>query len=155
MGAALGWGSPSAFSLVLGALLALARPWPKRVVGLVLAFGAGALISAVSLELAQEGFRLGDRGATASGLAVGALVYYFLDGAVARIGSGGRGRAGRATGSNAGSALALGAFLDGIPEQAVLGIGLATGEGIGVGLLVAIFVSNLPEAIGSSTDMRA
>ena len=29
------------------------------------------------------------------------------------------------TGENAGSALALGAFLDGIPEQAVLGIGIA------------------------------
>src|SRR3954447_16584715 len=154
MGAAVGWGSLSAFSLVLGTLLALARPWPKRVVGLVLAFGAGALISAVSFELAQEGFRLGDRGATASGLAVGALVYYLLDGAVARIGSGGRGRAGRAAGSNAGSALALGAFLDGIPEQAVLGIGLAAGEGVGVGLLVAIFVSNLPEAIGSASQMR-
>ena len=37
----------------------------------------------------------------------------------------------------------------------VLGIGLATGEGVSVGLLVAIFVSNLPEAIGSATDMRA
>jgi ZIP family zinc transporter len=37
----------------------------------------------------------------------------------------------------------------------VLGIGLASGEGVGVGLLVAIFVSNLPEAIGSATDMHA
>ena len=36
----------------------------------------------------------------------------------------------------------------------MLGIGLATGEGVSVGLLVAIFVSNLPESIGSSTDMR-
>jgi ZIP family zinc transporter len=49
----------------------------------------------------------------------------------------------------------LGAFLDGIPEQAVLGIGLAAGEGVSVSLLVAIFVSNLPEAIGSAVDMRA
>jgi hypothetical protein len=87
MGAAVGWGSLSAFSLVLGALLALARPWPKRLVGLVLAFGAGALISAVSFELAAEGIRVGDRGSTAAGLAVGALVYYMLDGVVARIGS--------------------------------------------------------------------
>src|SRR3954447_21479508 len=153
MGAAVGWGSLSAFSLVLGTLLALARPWPKRLVGLVLAFGAGALISAVSFELAAEGVRVGDRGSTAAGLAAGALVYYLLDGVVARIARGGRGRAGRAAGSNAGSALALGAFLDGIPEQLVLGIGLAAGEGVGVGLLVAIFVSNLPEAIGSATDM--
>ncbi len=154
MGAALGWGSLAAFSLVLGALLALVRQWPERLVGLVLAFGAGALISAVSFELAAEGVRLGDPGPTAVGLAVGALVYYLLDGVVARFGSAGRGRAGRATGSDAGSALALGAFLDGIPEQLVLGIGIAVGEGVSVGLLVAIFVSNLPEAIGSASEMR-
>jgi ZIP family zinc transporter len=36
----------------------------------------------------------------------------------------------------------------------VLGIGLAGGEGVGIGLLVAIFVSNLPEAIGSASEMR-
>src|SRR4051794_466690 len=136
MGAAVGWGSLSAFSLVLGTLLALARPWPKRLVGLVLAFGAGALISAVSFELAAEGIRVGDRGSTAAGLAVGALVYYSLDGVVAGIGSTGRGRADRGSGSSAGTALALGAFLDGIPEQMVLGIGLAAGEGVSVGLLV-------------------
>jgi ZIP family zinc transporter len=58
-------------------------------------------------------------------------------------------------GDSAGTALALGAFLDGIPEQAVLGIGIATGEGVSVGLLAAIFVSNLPEAIGSASAMRA
>ena len=50
-------------------------------------------------------------------------------------------------------ALALGALLDGIPEQLVLGIGVAAGEGVSVGLLVAIFVSNLPEAIGGSADL--
>ena len=36
----------------------------------------------------------------------------------------------------------------------VLGIGLAGGEPVSVGLLAAIFVSNLPEAIGGATDMR-
>jgi ZIP family zinc transporter len=155
MGAALGWGSLSAFSLVLGALLALARQWPTRLVGLVLAFGAGALISAVSFELAQEGFEIGNPGSTAIGLAAGAIVYYLLDGAIARAASTGRGRAGRATGSEPGPALALGAFLDGIPEQMVLGIGIAGGQGVSVGLLVAIFVSNLPEAVGSASEMRA
>jgi ZIP family zinc transporter len=63
-------------------------------------------------------------------------------------------RRGGATG-DAGPALALGAVLDGIPEQLVLGIGLATGGTVGVGLLVAIFVSNLPEAIGSASELRA
>jgi zinc transporter, ZIP family len=150
--AALGWGALAASSLVIGALVGLVRPWPTRLIGLVLAFGAGALISAVSFDLAAEGARVGDAGFTAAGLAVGALTYFLLNGLLARRG---RSRKGRAAGGNAGTALALGAFLDGIPEQAVLGIGIAAGEGVSVGLLVAIFVSNLPEAIGSATEMRA
>jgi len=141
MASALGWGALAASSLVLGALLGLARRWPDAAVGLVLAFGAGALISAVSFDLAQEGVEAGGAAAVGIGLALGALTYYLADRALPE--------------GDAGPALTLGAFLDGIPEQLVLGIGLATGEGVSVGLLTAIFVSNLPEAIGSATDMRA
>ena len=54
MTAALGWGALAASSLVIGALLGTARPWHDRLVGLVLAFGAGALISAVSFDLASS-----------------------------------------------------------------------------------------------------
>lgn len=36
-----------------------------------------------------------------------------------------------------------------------LGIGLAAGGGVSIGLLAAIFISNLPETIGSATEMRA
>jgi ZIP family zinc transporter len=150
MTAAVGWGVLAASSLVVGALLGVLRSWPARLIGLVLAFGAGALISAVSFDLAQEGAEVGDPWVTAAGLAVGAITYFTLNRIVGR-----RSRGGTTGGENAGSALALGAFLDGIPEQTVLGIGIAAGEGVSVGLLVAIFVSNLPEAIGSSTEMRA
>ena len=55
MADAILWGAIAASSLVIGAVIGLVRPWPNRVVGLVLAFGAGALISAVSFDLAQEG----------------------------------------------------------------------------------------------------
>ncbi len=157
MGAALGWGAVAASSLVLGALLGLARRWPDRAVGAVLAFGAGALISAVSFDLAQEGARLGSGAAVALGLAAGALTYFLDDALVDRIGQAGPSGSATstATPANNGTALALGAFLDGIPEQMVLGIGLATGNGVSVGLLAAIFISNLPEAVGSATGMRA
>ena len=137
---ALGWGALAASSLVLGALIGLARPWPRRAIGLVLGFGAGALISAVSFELAEEGVKLAGALPVAIGLAVGALTYYVAAARVAALGGG--------------AALALGAFLDGIPEQLVLGIGLAGGDGVSAGLLAAVFVSNLPEAIGGATDMR-
>jgi ZIP family zinc transporter len=154
MASALGWGALAASSLVVGALLGLGRRWSKRQVGIVLAFGAGALISAVSFELAQEGIAVGDAGYTGVGLGLGAFAYFALDGLIARRFSAGRGRRGRGEGGGGGTALALGAFLDGIPEQMVLGINLAVGGGIGVALLVAIFVSNLPEAMGSSEQMR-
>ena len=140
MSGALGWGALAASSLVIGALLGIARRWPDVLIGLVLAFGAGALISAVSFDLLEEGVRVGGNAAVGVGLAAGALTYF---------------AASRALPDTGGTALALGAFLDGIPEQAVLGIGLASGEGVSVGLLAAIFVSNLPEAIGSASAMQA
>ena len=73
---ALGWGLVAASSLVLGVLLAFVRPWPERLIGLVLAFGAGALISAVSFSLAEEGFDEGAGWAVGLGLAAGSLTYY-------------------------------------------------------------------------------
>ena len=78
----------------------------------------------------------------AIGLAAGALTYFTADRLVETKIPG------------AGAALALGALLDGIPEQAVLGIGLARARRSAISLLAAIFVSNLPEAIGASTDLR-
>ncbi|HEU5105350.1 MAG TPA: hypothetical protein VFU11_05875, partial [Solirubrobacterales bacterium] len=153
MGSATGWGALAASSLVIGAALSFVRRWPERQVGYVLAFGAGALISAVSFELAAEGIEVGGAAVTGLGLGVGAITYYLLDGLIARHHSTGRGRKGRVEGDGSGTALALGAFLDGIPEQLVLGINIAAGGGVGVSLLVAIFVSNLPEALGSADDM--
>jgi ZIP family zinc transporter len=145
MTAALGWGALAASSLVLGAVLGLVHSWPDRLVGLVLAFGGGALISAVSFDLLEDGVKVGGGAAVAIGLAAGAFTYYGANRFLEHKFGGGE----------AGPALALGAFLDGIPEQAVLGIGLASGEGVGIGLLAAIFVSNLPEAIGSASAMHA
>jgi ZIP family zinc transporter len=150
MWAALGWGALAASSLVIGVWLAFVRRWSQALIGAILAFGAGALISAVSLELVEEGLRLGSGGAVAAGLALGALTYFTADGALARRDSG----PGK-SGGDSGTSLALGSFLDGVPEQAVLGIGLAGGEPVSVALLVAIFVSNLPEGIGSAIDMQA
>jgi zinc transporter, ZIP family len=153
MWSAIGWGALAASSLVIGAALSFAREWSMRQVGYVLAFGAGALISAVSFELAAEGIEVGGAPITGLGLGVGAVTYFVLDGLIARRHSTGRGRKGRMEGDGSGTALALGAFLDGIPEQLVLGINIAAGGGVGVSLLVAIFVSNLPEALGSADDM--
>ena len=145
---ALGWGAIAASSLILGALLALARTWRTGLIGFVLAFGAGALISSVAFELAEEGLRIGSPMSVAIGIAVGAMAFFVADRAVDKLG-------GRGGGASSGLPLAVGALLDGIPEQAVLGIGLAGGKGVSIALLIAIFVSNLPESVGSASDMRS
>lgn len=144
MGAALGWGALAASSVLIGAVLGCARRWPSRPLGELLGFGAGALISAISFELFDEGFQHGGGDAVTAGLAAGALTYFVLNRRLERDGGG-----------DGGSGLALGAFLDGIPEQLALGLGIAAGGGVSVGLLVAVFVSNLPESIGSASEARA
>src|SRR4051794_3650991 len=101
VGAAIGWGALAASSLVIGAVAGLAGRWPTRLVGAVLAFGAGALISAVSFDLAEEGAKLGSAWALAAGLAAGALTYWGADHLIDR-------RLAKAGGTS----LALGAFLD-------------------------------------------
>ena len=148
---AVAWGVLAASSLVIGAVLALLRTWPDRLVGLVLAFGAGALVSSVSFELFEDGVALGGGWAVGLGLAAGALTYFAIDRVLEPTHPAKRSQPGQ---GSAGAGLALGAFLDGVPEQLVLGIGLAGGGGVSVALLVAIFVSNLPEAIGSASEMR-
>jgi ZIP family zinc transporter len=145
---ALGWGAVAGSSLVIGAVLGVARRWRPTWIGVVLGFGAGALISSISFELALDGYTKGGALPLAVGLAAGALTFYVADRGVERLGT-------RLSASSAGLPLALGALLDGIPEQTVLGLGLAHGHGLSIALLVAIFISNLPESIGSSSDMRA
>jgi ZIP family zinc transporter len=145
---ALLWGAVASSSLVIGAVLGVIHRWDDRLVGAVLGFGAGALISSVSFELVEEGLAVSGGLPVALGLAAGGVVFFLGDRGVEKIG-------GRSAGGAAGLPLLLGALLDGVPEQAVLGIGLGSGQGVSVALLVAIFVSNLPESIGSATDMRA
>ena len=54
MAAAFGWGILAASSLVIGALIALRFHIGLRWIGLIMAFGAGVLISAVAFDLVEE-----------------------------------------------------------------------------------------------------
>jgi ZIP family zinc transporter len=58
-------------------------------------------------------------------------------------------------GDAGGLSILLGSVLDGIPESIVLGLTLVGGPAPSVAVLVAIFVSNIPEAVASSTEMRS
>ena len=148
------WGAVGASSLLIGAVIAIAVPLPRRAIGLVLGFGAGTLISATAFELTEEAFKLGGADAVTIGLALGALAYFAGDSVIERRGGGNRMSSMGEQSAESANALLLGAVLDGIPESAVLGITLLEGSGVGVAVLAAIFLSNLPEALSSTTGMR-
>jgi ZIP family zinc transporter len=148
------WGLIGASSLLLGAVLGLLVHLPTRVIGLILGFGAGTLISAVAFELTEEAFRLGGADTVTFGLAAGALTYFAGDWLIARRGAKPRMSPMGEQRESTSTALLLGAVLDGIPESAVIGITLLEGGEVGVAVLLAVFISNLPEALSSSTGMR-
>jgi ZIP family zinc transporter len=152
---ALAYGLLASSSLLIGALVGLRLPIPDRVLGLLMGLGAGALVSSLAFELAEEALEGGGFVPLAFGLAVGALLFYTGDRVLTSRTH--RRRGGRPRGADAnasGGPLALGALLDGIPEQAAIGIGLATGGSVGFALVAAVFLSNVPEALASATAMK-
>ena len=85
---ALGWGLLGASSLLIGCLLVFARPPSSKVLGLVMGFGAGVLMSAVSFELVEEAVDTeGGLGNTALGFFTGAVIFFAGDVAIARMGN--------------------------------------------------------------------
>ena len=68
-------------------------PIPTRVLGLIMAFGAGVLISAVAYELVQEAFETtAGEGGVALGLALGSLAFFAGNLAINRFGGADRKR---------------------------------------------------------------
>ena len=156
MGAAFLWGLFAASSLVLGGALALLIPIPERVLGWIMAFGAGVLISAVAYELVAEAFETaGGTGSLGLGLAAGALTFFAGDAVIDRMGGDKRKSMTRAPAAGSALAIVLGIVLDGIPESAVIGLGLLEETGVSIAVIAAVFLSNLPEAIAASTGLSA
>jgi ZIP family zinc transporter len=154
MGEAFGWGLISASSLVIGSLLAIWLHIPLRAIGLVMGFGAGVLISAVAFDLVEEAADTsGGEGGIAFGLFVGCGVFFGGDLLISRLGGGDRKDA---TGDQQGDsplAIVLGTVLDGIPESLVIGLTIYEGGAVGAAYLAAVFISNLPEAISSTSGL--
>jgi ZIP family zinc transporter len=150
------WGLLAASSLLLGAVVAVLAPPGRRLLGLVMAFGSGVLLSAISFELVEEAVdTAGGLGSTFFGLFVGAIVFTVGDMSISRLGYADRKDIGGAAPDAGGLTIVLGALLDGIPESAVLGLTLLqTGE-VATAMLVAVFVSNVPEAIAATVGLRA
>jgi ZIP family zinc transporter len=152
---AFGWGALAASSLLLGALVALRVNVPLRAVGWVMAFGAGVLISAVAFDLVETAADVTTSpGAVALGLLAGCAAFSVGDLMIARQGGAQRKNAEGGHAEESATAIVLGTVLDGVPESAVIGLTLVGGGELGVAYLVAVFVSNLPESLSSTSGLR-
>jgi ZIP family zinc transporter len=147
------WGLFSASSLLVGAWIAIRVSFPDRVVGLVMAFAAGVLIAAVAYELVEEAVTEHSAEGVALGLFAGSLVFFAGDWWLDRRGAEGRKASKKAVMHAGATAIILGIVLDGIPESAVLGLSLIE-ETVSTTMVVAVFISNLPEALAATSGMR-
>lgn len=154
MGAAFGWGALAASSLVIGAAVALVLHPGLRAIGLVMGFGSGVLISAVAFDLVEEGAGLASsHWAVIAGLFSGCAVFFVGDRLIDGLGGRDRKDADGGQESGSGLAIALGTVLDGIPESMVIGLTIFHGGAVGGAYLSAVFISNLPEAMSSTSGL--
>jgi ZIP family zinc transporter len=154
VGEAALWAGFAASTLIIGAWLGAAFDASPRTIGLVMGFGAGALIASVSFELTQDAFERGGTAPLTLGLAAGALVFYVGDLLVDRMGGARRKAISGPSADGQPLALLLGAGLDAIPESLIIGLTLVGGGSIEVAFLVSVAVSNLPEGYASAAEQR-
>lgn len=144
-------GGLAASSLLVGYFLA-ERSLSNRALGMIMGFGAGALLSAIAYELLPAH----DLNLTGTALAVslGALTFFVGDWFVDR--RGGESRKGiKAGAGGSGAAIFVGTLLDNIPESLVLGMGLASGGTVNAAFAAAVFTSNLPEGVAGTYNLLA
>ncbi|WP_448809536.1 ZIP family metal transporter [Agromyces bauzanensis] len=139
-------------ALLVGAVVAWFVQVPVRVVATVMAFGSGVLVSALAFDLVLEAQAQGGVWPTVIGFAVGAVLYVLANKLLDRFDK--RNPRGTSEDPGTGTGIALGALLDGLPESAVLGLSMVGGGGVSVPVLIAIIISNVPEGLSSTAELK-
>lgn len=150
--------------LLIGCMLSLFFKLSQKLISTIMAFGSGVLIATLTFSILVEAFEVTHTlPATLFGLILGGISYAIANAILERKSKSKSSKSGdpvadsKATDSSpsSGKSLFIGSVMDNIPENAALGITLASGGVINIAFLVAIFVSNLPEGLASTNDMKS
>ncbi len=148
------WGFVAGLSLMIGALLGIYVNASQKIISIVMAIGAGVLISSVAFELMDEAYKAGGFVAAALGLVVGAGAFFTADWVVSHRGAHHRKRSQGQQSAGSATAIVIGALMDGIPESAVIGVSLIGGGKVGFVMVIAVFLSNIPESMSASAGLK-
>jgi ZIP family zinc transporter len=133
---AFAWGLLAASSLLLGAAAALRFRVGLHTIGLIMAFGAGVLISALAFDLIEEAVnKATGHGAVLIGVFAGCGVFFGGDLLIDRAGGDRRKSASGGHEDDSALAIVLGTVLDGIPESIVIGLTIYQGGAVGAAYL--------------------
>ncbi len=181
------FGAVAQSALVVGALLVWKFPVLKKpvYVGALMAFGAGAVISAVAVDLVAVSYDEAGAGPTAIGIGIGCLIYFGIIALLERKGDDeqpgefieaqvieaqvieaqvveGTGHSGDGSVHEHGATkkearnLTIGMVIDGVPESVAVGLTLHTASvGVSAALVGSIFIAAIPEAIGIAAALLA
>lgn len=168
------FGAIAQSALIVGALLAWKFPQLKKpvIVGGLMAFGAGAVISAVSVDLVAVSYDEAGAAPTALGIGIGCGIYFGIIKLLERLG--GDEQPGEMLQAEVGQAeshgnpqthgatkkearnLTVGMVIDGVPESVAVGLTLHTATaGVSAALVGSIFIAAIPEAIGIAAALLA
>src|SRR5512136_532675 len=111
------WGLFAASSLVIGSWLTFWLKPGRKLIGLIMAFGAGTLISAIAYDLVEDAAASGRALALTAGLALGAITFFIGDWWVDRAGGEHRKRLSGEQAQGSPFGIFIGTLLDGIPES--------------------------------------
>jgi ZIP family zinc transporter len=152
------WGLAAASGVLAGTIFGLVTQLRHRAIAAVMSFGAGVLLSAASIKIASEALIVAGTVFTGGGIIAGAAMFSIANAALAAAKD--RKRCGDCKQQpsegevpGSGTSIALGTALDAVPEAMVLGVTLQV-SGPDVPLVVALALSNVPEALSGTTGMR-
>lgn len=153
-----GWGLAATSGVLAGTALGLTTQLRHRAIAAIMSFGAGLLLSAASIKIASEALLVAGAVFTGGGIFAGAAMFSVANAALASARD--RKRCGEckeqlseAEAPGSGASIALGTALDAVPEALVLGVTLQV-SGPDVPLVLALALSNVPEALSGTAGMR-